>query len=59
MMVMRVSHKTNIQIKFITMMLKSSLCDYRDAYISAKRTKTVIEKGANDAVITADRTGKH
>ena len=37
-------------------MLKSSLCDYSDAYISVKRT---IGKGANDAVITADRTGKH
>lgn len=59
MMVMRVSHKTNIQIKFITTMLKSSLCDYSDAYIAVKRTKTVIGKGANDAVITADRTGKH
>ena len=29
-------HNTNSQIKFKTLMLKSSLCDYSDAYILVK-----------------------
>ena len=32
---------TNSQIKFRTSMLRSSLCDYRDAYILIKGTITV------------------
>ena len=36
---------TNIQIKFKTSMLKSSLCDYSDAYIAVKRTITVPNNG--------------
>ena len=35
------TYNVNIQIKFKGMMLKSSLCDYSDAYILVKRTITV------------------
>ena len=37
----RGTYKTNSQIKFKTPMLKSSLCDYSDAYILVKGTTTV------------------
>ena len=33
--------ETNIPIKWKTTMLKSRLCDYSDAFILAKRTKTI------------------
>ena len=39
----------NSQIKFKTSMLKSSLCDYSDAYILVKRTITVSNTVASDA----------
>ena len=32
----RGTYNTNIQIKFKTSMLRSSLCDYSNAYIAAK-----------------------
>ena len=35
------TYNVNIQIKFKGIMLKSSLCDYSDAYILVKRTITV------------------
>ena len=35
------TYNANSQIKFKTTMLKSSLCDYSDAYILVKRTITV------------------
>ena len=35
------TYNTNSQIKFKTIMLKSSLCDYSDAYILVKRITTV------------------
>ena len=35
----------NSQLKFKTAMLKSSLCDYSDAYILVKGTITVNNKG--------------
>ena len=38
------------QIKFTTSMLRPSLCDYSDAYILFKRTKTV----PNTAAVCAD-----
>ena len=34
-------YNTNIQIKFKTSMLRSSLCDYSDAYILVKRTISI------------------
>ena len=39
----------NSQIKFKTAMLKSSLCDYSDAYILVKETITVNNTAAADA----------
>ena len=38
----RGTYNTNCQIKFKTTMLKSSLCDYSDAYILVKGTITVL-----------------
>ena len=40
------AYNTNSQIKFITSMLKSSLCDYSDAYILVNGTITVNELAA-------------
>ena len=37
----RVTYNVNSQIKFKTTMLKSSLCDYSDAYILVKGTVTI------------------
>ena len=37
----RGTHNTNTQIKFKTSMLRSSLCDYKDAYILVSGTITV------------------
>ena len=42
-------HNVNDQIKFKTTMLKSSLCDYSDAYILVKRTITVNNTAPADA----------
>ena len=42
-------YNVNIQIKFKTIMLKSSLCDYSDAYILVKGTITVNNTAAADA----------
>ena len=47
----RGTYKSNSQIKFKTTMLKSSLCDYSDAYILAKETITV---NNNTAAADAD-----
>ena len=44
----------NSQIKFKTTMLKSSLCDYSNAYILVKGTITV----NNTAAADADNTNK-
>ena len=38
---LRGTYNVNSQIKFKTTMLKSSLCDYSDAYILAKGTITI------------------
>ena len=43
-------HSTNSQTKLKTTMLKSSLCDYIDAYILVKRTITITAAGADAAV---------
>ena len=45
----RGAYNTNSQIKFKTTMLKSSLCDYSDAYVLVKRTITVSNTAASDS----------
>ena len=52
----RRSYNVNSQIKFKTKMLKSSLCDYSDAYIPVKGTITVNNAAAADA--DANNTNK-
>ena len=42
-------YNTNSEIKFETKMLKSSLCDWSDAYILVKGNKTVNNTAAADA----------
>ena len=39
---MHMQFTINNQIKFKTIMLKSSLCDYSDAYVFVKGTVTVV-----------------
>ena len=48
----------NSQIKFKTTMLKSSLCDYSDAYVLVKGTITIAGAGANEAARQADERNK-
>ena len=45
----RGTYNGNSQIKFKTTMLKSSLCDYSDAYILVKGTITIAEAGDDAA----------
>ena len=52
----RGAYNVNSQIKFKTTMLKSSLCDYSDAYILVKGTITVNNTAAQDAA--ANNTNK-
>ena len=52
----RGKYNVNSQIKFKTSMLKSSLCDYGDAYILVKGTITVNNTAAADA--DANNTNK-
>ena len=54
----RGAYNVNSQIKFKTTMLKSSLCDYSDAYIQVKGTITINGRGADDAAKRADERGK-
>ena len=49
-------HNTNSQIKFKTLMLKSILCDYSDAYILVKGNITYNNKAA--AGTAANNTNK-
>ena len=53
---LRRTYDINIQIKFKTSVLKSSLCDYSNAYIYVKRAITVPNKPA--AVAAANGIGK-
>ena len=46
------------QIKFKASMLKSSLCDYNDAYILVSKTLTIDRAGAGDAAIRLDEINK-
>ena len=45
----RGTYNTDSQIKCKTQMLKSSLCDYSDAYIIVKGAITAFEAGADNA----------
>ena len=52
------AYNVNSQIKFKTTMLKSSLCDYSDAYILFKGTITINGRGADAAARQADERDK-
>ena len=54
----RGTYNVNNQIKFKTTMLKSSLCDYSDAYILVKGTITITGAGADAAARQADERDK-
>ena len=43
------TYNTNCQVKFKTSVLRSSLCDYSDAYILVSKTITNTGVGADDA----------
>ena len=49
---------TSNDIRFKTTMLRSSLCDYADAYILVKGTITIAGVGNDDATKQADERGK-
>ena len=49
---------TNSQTKFKCTMLKSSLCDYSDAYILINRTATISGVGADTAARQADERNR-
>ena len=50
----RGTYNVNSQIKFKTTILKSSLCDYSNAYILVKGKKTITGAGADAAARRAD-----
>ena len=54
----RGTYNVNSQIKFKTTMLKSSLCDYSDAYILTKGKITITGTGADAATRQADERDK-
>ena len=54
----RGTYNVNSQIKFKTTMLKSSLCDYSDAYILVKGTITIAGAGADAAARQTDKRDK-
>ena len=54
----RGAYNVNSQIKFKTTILKSSLCDYSDAYILVKGTITITGRGADAAARQADERDK-
>ena len=54
----RGAYNVNSQIKFKTTMLKSSLCDYSDAYILVNGTITINGIGADVAARGADEREK-
>ena len=51
-------YNVNSQIKFKTTMLKSSLCDYSDAYILVKGKITIVGAGNDAAARQADERNK-
>ena len=54
----RETYNVNSQIKFKTTMLKSSLCDYSDAYILAKEKIIITGAGEDAAARKADERDK-
>ena len=54
----RGTYNVNSQIKFNTTMLKSSLCDYTDAYILVKGKTTITGAGDDAAARQADERDK-
>ena len=54
----RGGYTTGSDIKFKTTMLRSSLCDYADAYILVKGTITITGAGDDDAARWADKRNK-
>ena len=52
------SYSTASDIKFKTIMLRSSLCDYSDAQILVKETITVTREGDTDAAKRLDERNK-
>ena len=54
----RGTYNTNSQIKFKTLMLRSSLCDYSDAYILVSGTKTITGAGNDDGTRQLDESNK-
>ena len=54
----RGAYNVNSQIKFKTIMLKSSLCDNSDAYILVKGKITIAGAGADAAAKQADERNK-
>ena len=52
------TYKVNSQIKFKTTMLKSSLCDYSDAYTLVKRKITITRAGDDASARQADERDK-
>ena len=54
----RGTYNVNSQIKFKTTMLKSSLCDYSDAYILVKGTITIAGAGDDPPARQADERDK-
>ena len=52
------THQTGKQIKFCTLMLKSSLFDYSDAYVLVKGTITITGAGADAAARNVDARNK-
>ena len=55
---LRGTYRTNDQINFKIIMLKSSLCDYSDAYILVKGTITINGAGADTAARQENETNK-
>ena len=49
---------TSNDIRFKTAMLRSSLCDYAEAYILVKGTITITDEGDDDAARQADERNK-
>ena len=54
----RGEYTTGSDIKFKTIMLRSSLCDYADAYILVKETITITGAGDDAAARRADERNK-
>ena len=55
---LRGTYNTNSQIKFKTSMLRTSLCDYNDAYTLVNGTITITAAGDNDAARRLDERNK-